>query len=231
MSCFCSFIPDSSWSAILSKTSESSSTRVWTAFSYCRNMHGLLPSQKLILDKKDEWNLRSKRTSSLICFNTPSTSLVSSNSNTYGRCPLHCARFPRGSEAGIEQHGQGVRNAYCTIATSSDANGVCFTNRVSSIREFPCYLRFQRRRHWKSDFNRKPTAPSLSLKKLIIRIWAGTAGDSKNDFRHDELSILVPSSCSSSATPTSPQKPCHVANHSDKDSGCGNGGKEKLWAS
>ena len=61
-----------------------------------------------------------------------------------GRCPLHCARFPRGSEAGIEQYEQGVRNAYCTIATTSDANGGCFSNRTSSLLEFLCYLRFSK---------------------------------------------------------------------------------------
>lgn len=40
--------------------------------------------------------------------------------------------------------GKVFANAYCTIATSSDAKGGCFSNRTSSLLDFPCHLRFSK---------------------------------------------------------------------------------------
>jgi hypothetical protein len=99
----------------------------YLALSYCGSMNGLLPSQKLTLDKNDEFKSQINENELPLTF----------------QHAIHLARYlklkylwvdalcivqnsPEDQRLELSNMSKVFANAYYTIATSSDANGGCF---------------------------------------------------------------------------------------------------------
>jgi hypothetical protein len=149
----------------------------YLALSYCRSINGLPPSQKLTLGKKDEWKSQINENELPLTFKH-AIYLTRKLGLKYLWVDALCIIQDSREDQRLESSNMGkvFANAYCTIATSADANGGCFSNRTSSLLNFPCYLRCSRtkaltvRYQW-DTYNPESFAKEVDHKKLSSQSW------------------------------------------------------------
>ena len=117
----------------------------YLALSYCRSENRLPMTQKLTLDKKDEWKSQINERELPLTFQH-AIHLTRQLELNYLWVDVLCIvqDCPEEKKREPESMGKVFVNAHCTIASSEDANGGCFTKRNSSLLDFPCCLRFSK---------------------------------------------------------------------------------------
>ena len=126
------------------------------ALSYCRSKNGLLVSQKLTLDKRDEWKSQINEKELPLTFQY-AIHLTRKLELKYLWVDALCIAqdCAQDQKLASESMGKVFANAHCTIATFVDADGGCSTKRTSSLLDFPCYLRFSKKKAMTIRANRQ----------------------------------------------------------------------------
>jgi hypothetical protein len=147
------------------------------ALSYCQTSNGLLASQKLTLDKKDKWKSQINQNELPLTFQH-AIHLTRKLELKYLWVDALCVIQDSREDQRLESSNVGkvFANAYCTIATSANANGGCFSNRTSSLLEFPCYLRFSKNtaltiRSQRDTYSPDSFAKEVDHKNLSSQSW------------------------------------------------------------